>query len=329
MTEGWPRTALCWPPPSAVTPVLSDLLALRALARGSRCSLPWSLQAPAGAEGLGVPRAIPGERALAYAGSRPYQQGDDVRAIDWRQTARRGRVFTKQYHRERDQSLLLFVALDADMQFGTGHVFKSVAAARAAAMMAWTAVYDGDRVGGVVWGEGLCFGTPPSTTDASLLSFLKNLTTPNDSRHGAAPVDLEEALLRLDRMQPPGGRAVVFAAHRRLACCSRAEQNLLIRIGRHGNLLLVPVFDPLESVPPPPGRYPLMEGGALRILDYRNPDLREKHQQDFQRRTDGIVTLSRSARASMTLWSTSARPELAAVLLEAWGRGEPVPRALK
>ncbi len=90
-------------------------------------------------------------RGIDFAEVRAYLPGDDIRNIDWRVTARTGQPHTKLFREERERPVLLLVDLGASMRFGTRVAFKSVLAARAAALLGWAAVGHGDRVGGVVF----------------------------------------------------------------------------------------------------------------------------------------------------------------------------------
>ena len=85
-------------------------------------------------------------RGMDYAESRVYQAGDDVRRLDWRLTARSGRLHTKLFQEDHDAALLILLDTHASMRFGTRTRFKSVQAARAAAAAAWYAVRAGERV---------------------------------------------------------------------------------------------------------------------------------------------------------------------------------------
>ncbi|HEX7732615.1 MAG TPA: DUF58 domain-containing protein, partial [Rhodanobacter sp.] len=92
-------------------------------------------------------------RGMDYAESRVYQAGDDVRRMDWRLTARSGRLHTKLFQEEREGRLLVLLDTHASLRFGTRARFKSVQAARAAAVAAWLAVRAGERVGMMAFGE--------------------------------------------------------------------------------------------------------------------------------------------------------------------------------
>ena len=86
-------------------------------------------------------------RGMEYHESRPYQPGDDIRSIDWRVTARSGQTHTKVYREERERPVLLWLDLSNSMFFGTQVCFKSVLASKLAALLAWSSVQHGDRLG--------------------------------------------------------------------------------------------------------------------------------------------------------------------------------------
>src|ERR1700735_1742889 len=127
-------------------PTLDELLAMRAPARALRLSG----QRPAQALLLGSHRSAHHGRGLEIEEVRPYVAGDDPRHIDWRVTARRGRPHTKLFREERERPVWLLVDLGPAMFFGSQLQLKSMAAVRAAALLAWAAALGGDRVGAVV-----------------------------------------------------------------------------------------------------------------------------------------------------------------------------------
>src|SRR5262249_62183017 len=111
-------------------------------------------------------------RGMEFTEVRGYQPGDDVRWIDWRSTARTGRVHTKLFAEERERPVWLIADLGHSMRFGTRGAFKSVVAARAAAQLAWDAHGAGASVGGIVGSPGVCVELPPGRTAAHVLRLL-------------------------------------------------------------------------------------------------------------------------------------------------------------
>ncbi|MEM6987421.1 MAG: DUF58 domain-containing protein, partial [Pseudomonadota bacterium] len=96
-------------------------------------------------DGLAINQAV--SRGLDVSEVRRYQHGDEVRAIDWKVTARRGETHVKVFEDERARPVYLLVDMRRGLHFGTRVCFKSVLAARLAAGLGWRALHAGDRVG--------------------------------------------------------------------------------------------------------------------------------------------------------------------------------------
>src|SRR4029079_3140053 len=86
-------------------------------------------------------------RGVEFAEVRPYQPGDDVRTIDWNVTARMGAPFVKQYVEERDLTVFLVVDVSGSLGFGSRAILKRDLAAELAALLAFAALRNHDRVG--------------------------------------------------------------------------------------------------------------------------------------------------------------------------------------
>jgi uncharacterized protein (DUF58 family) len=87
-------------------------------------------------------------RGMEFDEVRGYMQGDDVRTLDWRVTARTGRPHTKLFREERERPVLLCMDMRNAMFFATRGAFKAVRAVQAAALLGWSAVHQGERLGG-------------------------------------------------------------------------------------------------------------------------------------------------------------------------------------
>ena len=92
-------------------------------------------------------------RGLDFKELRRYLPGDDPRTIDWRVTQRTGTAHVRVFTEERDRPVLLLVDQRLSMFFGTRRAMKSVVAAELAALAAWRAFHQGDRVGGFVFND--------------------------------------------------------------------------------------------------------------------------------------------------------------------------------
>lgn len=92
-------------------------------------------------------------RGMEFEETRYYQEGDEIRHMDWRVTARTGVPHLKLFAEERERAAVLCIDASRHMQFGTRGTLKSVQAARAAALLGWAASLNQDRVGALIFGD--------------------------------------------------------------------------------------------------------------------------------------------------------------------------------
>ena len=100
-------------------------------------------------------------RGMSFDEVRLYHPGDDPRTIDWNVTARTGEPHVKVYTEERELTVLILMDCSGNMSFGTRGASKRRVAARLAAMMAFSAIKNGDRVGLVTFGSDVKTYVPP------------------------------------------------------------------------------------------------------------------------------------------------------------------------
>ena len=239
---------------------LAELIALRARAGKPLAHAAKSRTAPAG----GHASTLRG-RGMDYAESRIYQTGDDARNIDWRRTARSGKWHTKLFQAERELGMLLLVDTHATMRFGTRVRFKSVAAARAAAWLAWTCVRGGDRVGAMAFGRQRDAIDPqPGTRGAlAVLGALARWDRAPHAGSEAASEPLSAALARAQRMAPSGSRVWLLSDG---WCTDAAAAQALARLRRRADLRVAIVVDALEQALAPAGAYVFQtDAGRCRV----------------------------------------------------------------
>lgn len=241
-------------PADGVTQVaLSELLALRA--RVGRMTLPVHVSR---ASRAGQQSSRLYGRGMDYAESRVYQRGDDVRRLDWRLTARSGKLHTKLFQEEREGRLLILLDTHASMRFGTRTRFKSVQAARAAAWAAWAAVKGAERVG--LMG----FGTrdellAPRADARGALAVCGALAAWGGRSADADEEPLSAALQRAMRTVHGASRVLLITDG---ACCDETARRALVELSRRARLGVLAVVDPLEVAPTPEGDYPFEHGGV-------------------------------------------------------------------
>ncbi|MEO7431031.1 MAG: DUF58 domain-containing protein [Dokdonella sp.] len=269
---------------NATRVALDELIALGALAHGA--SLMKSRRSPALRAGGNTSRWR--GRGVDFRESRIYQAGDEIRHMDWRVTARSGKPHTKLFEEEREQGLLLAMDLNPGMRFGTRVRFKSVQAARAAALLAWMASAGGDRVGALGFGGGINGEVKPAGGRRGVLHVLRALRDWDTAADAVAQEPLSRALSRLRRLLLPGMRLVLLTDG--FSTDAETEKLLPQLAGRH-DIAVVLLRDALELAPPPPGRYALHLGATRRILDFGDARVRGAWTERFTTSRERLIAL--------------------------------------
>ena len=223
-------------------------------------------------------------RGMEFAEVRPYQPGDDVRGIDWNVTARMGTPFVKQYVEERDLTIFLVVDVSGSLSFGSRAILKRELAAEVAALLAFAAVRNQDRVGAALISDRLELFLPPQRRRNHVLRLVREIL--ERPAHGATDLErgLQAVLATLKR------RAVLFLISDFLG--SPASRALKAAAARH-DLILVEVMDPRDHELPAVGPVVLRdaETGETALIDGRR--LGRGHRERRQRERDELLRLSR------------------------------------
>ncbi|PIE60327.1 MAG: DUF58 domain-containing protein [Desulfobulbus propionicus] len=278
---------------------IDDLIDLRA--RAGRGTLPVGKKSSRQA---GSYRSVFRGRGMEFAEARPYQQGDDIRTIDWRLTARLGKPHTKLFQEERDRAVILWVDLHPSMFFASKGVFKAVQAARAAGLFAWSAAARGDRLGGIIFAGEIRQELRPGLGDRSVLRFFRKLCEHPawenqqifDQRMNAVRLfsqkerqtSMTEHLIRLCRVSRNGNLIILLSDMRALS--QQAEQQLG-RLARDNQVLVCFLHDPLEKELPPPGWYRLGDGQHTLSFYSGQTRFRQHYAKGFQNRQQQLQTL--------------------------------------
>ncbi len=243
-------------------------------------------------------------RGMEFDESRVYQPGDDVRNMDWRVTARAGDPHVKLFREERERPVWLLVDQGPSMRFGTRVAFKSVLAARAAALLAWSAADRGDRVGGLVFDETRHHELRPAARTRGVLPLLRCLAGTDSTRRQRGLAGTEEAAGQLVRLVRPGSLVFLLSDFRGL----HADTPWLAKLAAGSELVLTLISDPLEAHAPPPGSYAVTDGEASGLLDTRRRQLRDGYDDRFARHLALMQDLARRHRAHFIHLSTDQPP---------------------
>lgn len=220
-------------------------------------------------------------RGMEFDEVRHYQNGDDIRAIDWRVTAKTGITHTKLFKEEVERPVLIATDLSANMLFGSQLLFKSVQAAHLASLVAWHAQKRGDRIGGIVFNEHEHSELKPRSRkqavlhylyqlnqshEKSMTRFLKNISIDNVSANNTSSQStnnskaennnntatlnstaLENNCARLRQLAKPGSLVYLITDGYHLT--AEAIRHLT-HISKHCELVVCLIHDPLELALP-------------------------------------------------------------------------------
>ncbi len=144
-------------------------------------------------------------RGIEFEEVRPYQIGDDVRAIDWNVTARMGRPFIKLFHEEREMAVMLLVDLSASQSLGTHWQTKREVVTELSATLAFSAIKGNDKVGLTLFTDGIEKFVPARKGTRHVLRIIRELLYCDPIGNGTS---LRNVLQHLNRTA--SRRTVVF-----------------------------------------------------------------------------------------------------------------------
>lgn len=222
-------------------------------------------------------------RGLNFEEIRAYLAGDDIRNIDWRVTARTGEPHTRVYTEERDRPALLLVDQRLNMFFGSRVAMKSVTAAQAAALGAWRVLAQGDRVGGLVFNDSEIREIKPHRSQRRVLEFLKVVVDQNQALKVTANASPEAAQLNrvLEKTLRTAKHDHMIVLITDMDGYDAESERMLTRLGRHNDVLVVLVYDSMETTLPDLGRLVIGEGELQLEFDSGDTKLRESFADAF------------------------------------------------
>lgn len=219
---------------------------------------------------IGSYHAVFKGRGMEFAEVREYTPGDDVRTIDWNVTARMGHPYVKKFVEERDLTLLLVVDISGSQQFGSQYMLKRDLAAELAAVLAFSAVANHDRVGAVLFSDRVESFVAPARGNDHALRIVRDLLATRPTGRGT---DLDLAL-RFAR-QVLKRRSIVAVISDFQA--ERYERALGVLRRRH-DVIALHLSDPREREVPDVGLVALTdpETGGVQVVDTGNPLVRQR-----------------------------------------------------
>lgn len=127
---------------------------------------------------------------------REYQPGDEVRSIDWNVTARQGTPFIRKYVEERELTVYLAVDISASGLYGSGQQSKRELAAEVAALFAFSAIYNQDKCGLVLFTDQVEGFVPPAKSRRQALRMIRDILHTRPAGHTSQPKPALDLLSR-------------------------------------------------------------------------------------------------------------------------------------
>lgn len=234
-------------------------------------------------------------RGLNFEELRDYLPGDDIRAIDWKVTARTGRPHVRVMTEERDRPALIVVDQRMSMFFGSRLSMKSVTAAEAAALAAFRILDQGDRVGGIVFGDEHLAEIRPQRSRATLDRFLAALADANALLRAdapdVAPMPLTRVLRAVARIAARNHLIIVLSD---FDVIDDETRRVVTGLSRHNDLVLVLVTDPFAGEMPAGLRLVVSNGSLQAELDTGDNSLYRDLQAMAQGRLAEVLDWQRA-----------------------------------
>jgi len=210
--------------------------------------------------------------------SRPYNEGDDIRHIDWRITARSGKPYTKVYHEERERPISILCDQSSTMFFGSQKQFKSVLSAKLSMMIAWISLQNGDKVAFTGWGHNQSFRLPLQRKSQAGSVIAKKLCdiSPIQNVSQSNESNFNDCLKNFSHSHGHHLFIISDFYHLDNQCLQT-----LNHLAKHHQLVMIHIFDDIEKTPPNSTKLPFLNNGKTNWFNSKNKTQKQNWQQPF------------------------------------------------
>jgi uncharacterized protein (DUF58 family) len=244
-------------------------------------------------------------RGMAFSEVREYQYGDDIRNIDWNVTARFNTPYLKIFDEERELMVMLLIDVSGSNEFGTQGSFKEDLMTEIAAVLAFSAIQNNDKVGVIFFSDKIEKFIPPKKGTSHILRIIRELI---DFKPDSQGTDLSEALRFLTNAIKKRCTAFIisdFIDH-------SFEPAIKIASGKH-DLVAIRVYDSRETELPPIGMiesYDKETSGRVWI-DTSSKKVRDNYSlwwKNHEKTIDGIFKRSGTDMANIITGQDFVKP---------------------
>ena len=221
-------------------------------------------------------------RGMAFSEVREYQYGDDVRNMDWNVTARLRSPYVKVFEEERELTVMLLIDVSRSGLFGTDTMTKRDLTAEVAAVLAFSAILNNDKVGALFFSDRVEEFIPPKKGRSHLLHIIREIISLRPTSNGT---DLSGALRFLTNAMKK--KCTAFVLSDMLDVDSdgkpRYEDALKVAVNRH-DISILKVYDPREREIPDVGLVHVKdsESGDEAWVDTGSRKVRDSYSRWFR-----------------------------------------------
>ncbi|RYD89634.1 MAG: DUF58 domain-containing protein, partial [Sphingobacteriales bacterium] len=219
-------------------------------------------------------------RGMSFKEVREYAPGDDVRFIDWNVSARFGHPFSKLFEEERELTVMLLIDVSASSLFGTSQTNKRELATEIAAVLAFSAINNGDKVGAILYSDGIEKYIPPKKGRQQVLFLVRTLLTIEPKSKGT---NLDKALRYFNNTRRQSSISFVLSDF-----LDSNYADALRVVGNRHDVVGMKIYDPLDQTLPDVGLLEVedLETGRRQLVDTSNSFVRYEYEQEFFRITE-------------------------------------------
>ena len=212
-------------------------------------------------------------QGITFDEVREYQVGDEIRTIDWNVTARMGQAYIKKYVEERELVMMLVVDMSASTSFGSITEAKSEIAAEIAALLAFSAIKNNDKVGLICFTDTVEHFVVPRKGKRHVLRVVRDILHFQPKQPGTS---IETALTFVDRVLKPHSVVFLISDFKDTGY----EKQLRLSSKRH-SLIAVTLQDRREVELPNVGLMELedAESGETIVIDTRSEEARQLYTE--------------------------------------------------
>ncbi|MGL4398453.1 MAG: DUF58 domain-containing protein [Luteolibacter sp.] len=224
-------------------------------------------------------------QGLDFDDFREYQHGDEVRFIDWNVTARMNAPFVRKFREERELSVIIAVDVSGSADYGSVSLSKREIAAETAAVLGFSALHNGDKVGLLIFAHEPILFIPAEKGSRHLLRMIREILVAKPGQPGTSVAEACDFLVRTLRR-----KSVVFLIS---DFFSDPLEKPLGKLAKKHETIALRVMDPLETTLPKAGKVVMIdpETGFETLVNTSNSNLRMGYAKLTRRQQEGVAAI--------------------------------------